>query len=63
MDFRYGRPSIREIVHQELKKHAIRLGLLPVVHPNGRSCRMTIVDSLKHDTSKRVELFEDFQEW
>ena len=64
VDFRYGRPSIREIVHQEVKEARNSIGFITCGAPQMVDhARMTIVDSLKHDTSKRVELFEDFQEW
>lgn len=64
VEFRYGRPSVHEIIHQEIKEACNSIGFITCGAPQMvDNARMAIVNSLKRDTSKRIELFEDFQEW
>ncbi|KAL6449452.1 CFL1 Probable ferric reductase transmembrane component [Candida maltosa Xu316] len=64
VEFRYGRPSATEIVCHEVQESNGSIAFITCGTPHlVDDARLAIVQSLAKDTTKRIELFEDFQEW
>ncbi|RCK56687.1 putative ferric reductase transmembrane component [Candida viswanathii] len=64
VEFRNGRPNAYDIVSQEVNEAQGSVAFITCGTPHlVDDARAAIVNTLKLCTSKRIELFEDFQEW
>ncbi|KAK6457613.1 FAD-binding domain-containing protein [Scheffersomyces xylosifermentans] len=64
VEFRYGRPDVSEIIREEVAETDMSIAFATCAHPCiVDDARLAIMDSLGKDRSKRIELFEEMQEW
>ncbi|KAK6462386.1 ferric reductase NAD binding domain-containing protein [Scheffersomyces coipomensis] len=64
IEFREGRPNLQELINFEVDSTSNSIAFATCAHPcMVDDIRLEVIKAIKRDRSKRIELFEEIQEW